>query len=249
MTKAHSMVRMLADARAFDQSLAGWRLTSLQDVTGNPYAGGANMLDNTALSVQNYDATLIAWNNATLKSPVTLGAAGLKYCTAEAAHTALQKAVANGGHGWTINGDTKQCPTYMLTFNTGSGSSVLSQTVAYTAKVVRPADPTRAGYTFAGWYADSGYLMQWDFNVHTMPNSNFTLYAKWNAVPTAPGNPGTPTQPAQPSQSGQSGQSISSQSQAGSQLADTGMSLLIAIGAGVAAVVGGVVLLVRKKRS
>ena len=91
--------------------------------------------------------------------------------------------------------------------------------------------------------------MQWDFNAHTMPNSNLTLYAKWNAVPTAPGNPGTPTQPAQPSQSGQSGQSSSSQSQAGSQLADTGMSLLIAIGAGVVAVVGGVVLLVRKKRS
>lgn len=246
MTKAHAMVRMLANARAFNQSLAGWQLTSLQDVTGNPYAGGANMLDNTALSVQNYDATLTAWNNAVLKSPVTLGAAGLKYCTAEAAHAALQKAVADGGHGWTINGDAKQCPTYALTFDTGSGSPVPSQTVAYTAKAVRPADPTRAGYTFAGWYADPTYLMQWDFNVHTMPNSNFTLYAKWNAVPTAPGNPGAPNQPGQPSQPGQPG---ASQGRAGSQLADTGTSLLVAIGAGVAAIISGAVLLMRKKRS
>ena len=108
---------------------------------------------------------------------------------------------------------------------------------------MRPADPTRAGYTFAGWYADPTYLMQWDFNVHTMPNSNFTLYAKWNAVPTAPGNPGAPNQPSQPGQPG------ASQGQSGSQLADTGTSLLVAIGAGVAAVVGGAVLMMRKKRS
>lgn len=85
--------------------------------------------------------------------------------------------------------------------------------------------------------------MQWDFNVHTMPNSNFTLYAKWNAVPTAPGNPGAPNQPSQPGQPG------ASQGQSGSQLADTGTSLLVAIGAGVAAVVGGAVLMMRKKRS
>jgi uncharacterized repeat protein (TIGR02543 family) len=44
-------------------------------------------------------------------------------------------------------------------------------------KAIKPTDPTRTGYNFAGWYKDSGLTTAYDFNA-TVTNS-FKLYAKW----------------------------------------------------------------------
>jgi uncharacterized repeat protein (TIGR02543 family) len=66
---------------------------------------------------------------------------------------------------------------YTVTFNSVGGSSVTSQTVSSGGKVTRPANPTRAGYTFAGWYRDADYTVLWDFD--TTVSANITLYAKW----------------------------------------------------------------------
>lgn len=50
----------------------------------------------------------------------------------------------------------------------------------------KPADPTREGYIFAGWYYDSGehQIASVDFDAATsiMPDSNLILYAKWVRV-------------------------------------------------------------------
>ena len=43
-------------------------------------------------------------------------------------------------------------------------------------KIVRPADPTRAGYTFSGWADSTGAL--WDFDNNTVTD-NVTLAASW----------------------------------------------------------------------
>ena len=54
---------------------------------------------------------------------------------------------------------------YTVTFNTAGGSTVQDQEVAYGAKATRPAtDPTKTGYTFDNWYADSNYQTLFDFD-------------------------------------------------------------------------------------
>ena len=42
----------------------------------------------------------------------------------------------------------------------------------------RPAEPTRNGRTFAGWYYDTEYTERWDFEADKVED-NMTLYAKW----------------------------------------------------------------------
>lgn len=53
--------------------------------------------------------------------------------------------------------------------------------------VVRPADPTWAGYTFAGWWniSSDGTSELWDFDNY-IPTSSGTLYAKWTPVIVPP---------------------------------------------------------------
>ncbi len=74
---------------------------------------------------------------------------------------------------------------YTVSFSTGAGSAVASQSVVSGAKAVRPADPTNTGYTFADWYADSSYVTVFDF-ANTAITANTTVYAKWTQNPPAP---------------------------------------------------------------
>jgi uncharacterized repeat protein (TIGR02543 family) len=64
---------------------------------------------------------------------------------------------------WTIN-------QYTITFNTDGGSSIAPITVDYGAAIIAPADPTKTGYTFAGWDKEIPT---------TMPAENVTITAKW----------------------------------------------------------------------
>ena len=68
--------------------------------------------------------------------------------------------------------------TYTITFDSKGGSSVDSQTVKKGNKATKPTDPTRNGYTFAGWYKEEAYTNQFNFDTTTI-TSDRTLYAKW----------------------------------------------------------------------
>lgn len=72
-----------------------------------------------------------------------------------------------------------------VSFNVGDGSKVDFQTTAANGSVAKPADPTRRGYTFAGWYTDEACTEEYKFDAAV--TADMTLYAKWvkNAV-----NPG-----------------------------------------------------------
>lgn len=67
---------------------------------------------------------------------------------------------------------------YSITFQTNGGSAVDSITAAYGTLVTAPADPTRLGYTFGGWYVDSECTGD-TYTFTTMPADGLTLYAKW----------------------------------------------------------------------
>lgn len=75
--------------------------------------------------------------------------------------------------------------TYTVTFETSGGSAVDPVTVDAGSTVTKPADPTKSGYTFGGWYKDSTLQTPWDFANDTV-TADTTLYAKWTANPPAP---------------------------------------------------------------
>jgi uncharacterized repeat protein (TIGR02543 family) len=71
---------------------------------------------------------------------------------------------------WTIN-------AYTITFDSNGGTDVISITQDYASEIVEPNEPTRVGYTFEGWFTNSGLTNAYAFT--TMPAEDITLYAKW----------------------------------------------------------------------
>lgn len=77
---------------------------------------------------------------------------------------------------------------HTVTFNSNGGSDVPGQ-IRANAAATKPADPTRSGYVFAGWYTNEACTAAYDF---TQPVTNsVTLYAKWEAAPRYYYNSGT----------------------------------------------------------
>ena len=77
---------------------------------------------------------------------------------------------------WTVN-------TYTVSFDSNGGSAVASQSVRYGSKATQPANPTRAGHTFQGWYTARGGGSKYDFG--TAVTGDVTLHAHWAKEPAA----------------------------------------------------------------
>lgn len=67
--------------------------------------------------------------------------------------------------------------SYTVTFESNGGSAVQAQIVDSGGTVTKPADPTRRGRTFAGWYTDAELTIVYDFDEPV--TEDITLYAKW----------------------------------------------------------------------
>ena len=71
---------------------------------------------------------------------------------------------------------------YTITFDSKGGSAVQPIKAGAGAAITAPADPTKKGFVFAGWYesTDGGTtLSDTAFGFSYMPARVFTLYAKW----------------------------------------------------------------------
>ena len=66
-----------------------------------------------------------------------------------------------------------------VTFDSNGGSVVESKTCKYNQTITEPeTEPTKDGYEFVGWFADSECTTEWNFDTDKF-TENKTLYAKW----------------------------------------------------------------------
>ncbi len=68
---------------------------------------------------------------------------------------------------------------YTISFESNGGSDVTAITQDYNTSLTAPADPTKTGYTFEGWYTD--VLLTTPYTFTTMPAQDLTLYANYTA--------------------------------------------------------------------
>ena len=71
--------------------------------------------------------------------------------------------------------------THTVTFDSDGGSAVEAQTINEGNKATKPADPTKEGYTFKGWFNGEN---EYDFD--TAVTAPITLKAKWEENAPAP---------------------------------------------------------------
>jgi len=72
---------------------------------------------------------------------------------------------------------------YTVYFDAGGGSEAPSpQHVISGANAAMPPPMTKAGYAFAGWYKEAGFINMWNFDTDTV-SGDITLYAKWVVPP------------------------------------------------------------------
>ena len=85
-----TMEAMLAGANSFNQNLGSWDVSNVSNME--------LMLSGTDLSVANYDALLIGWEQLNLQSGVTFDTGNSQYCTGDIARQSILNS-----YGWTIN--------------------------------------------------------------------------------------------------------------------------------------------------
>ncbi|MDR0567357.1 MAG: InlB B-repeat-containing protein, partial [Prevotellaceae bacterium] len=106
--------------------------------------------------------------------PVNMG----KYAVAVDISAGTNFGSASGLELGTLTIRNDAASQYLVIFAGNGGSPVPAQTVEEGATVTRPADPTKAGHTFGGWYADANLTALWDFAANRVTTET-TLYAKW----------------------------------------------------------------------
>ncbi|WP_218833108.1 S8 family serine peptidase [Bacillus sp. 7884-1] len=75
----------------------------------------------------------------------------------------------------------KWSPTkFTVIFDGQNGGLVQTETAEYNTTITAPTAPTRAGYTFLGWYKDAAGKTAWNFATDEV-EGDVRLYAKWAA--------------------------------------------------------------------
>ncbi len=138
VSNATDLLLMFDGASAFNQNLGNWNVSNVTNMTG--------MLNNSGLSIANYDATLIGWSTQTVQPNVTLGAVGLRYCSGLAARSALTSSPNN----WIITGDQFLCPQPTIEIaaqgaGTPTGSNVQFSTTGVGVDQLKDLEITNTG--------------------------------------------------------------------------------------------------------
>ncbi len=96
-----------------------------------------------------------------------------KNCTTKAQYSDIREPLVS------VDSDVKQL--YTVEFESVGGTAVDEQTVESGKTVQKPAEPTKNGYRFDGWYTSNDYSKAWNFETDKI-NSKTVLYAKWSSI-------------------------------------------------------------------
>ena len=88
----------------------------------------------------------------------------------------------NGGGRHTGGGGGGRTTRFTVKFDSNGGSNVSSQTVVRNNSVTEPAEPTKEGFKFNGWYLDKDLTEKYDFSERV--TKDITLYAAWTEKQT-----------------------------------------------------------------
>ena len=104
--------RMFFGATSFNQDLSSWDISGMQELQSYPISSMVNMFDNSGMSRENYDNTLIGWatldtnaGETQIPQNIVLDAVGINFCLSASARQLL---IDN--FGWTINDAGLNCP-------------------------------------------------------------------------------------------------------------------------------------------
>lgn len=86
--------------------------------------------------------------------------------------------------------------TKTVSFDTDGGTVIGNQYILDNGKLERPANPTRPGYVFDGWYYDANYNDEVVFPVDI--TQDLKLYAKWKEASDMAMTPGSPSSTTSP---------------------------------------------------
>lgn len=95
LSNVRDMSNMFKETKSFNQNLGDWNLSNVIYMSG--------ILENSGLSIANYDSTLIGWNRQGFSNQNMGSVAFLQYCQGAEARKALI------ARGWKIEGDVRVC--------------------------------------------------------------------------------------------------------------------------------------------
>jgi uncharacterized repeat protein (TIGR02543 family) len=81
----------------------------------------------------------------------------------------------------TIYAHWTELPKYTATFNSRGGTAIKPQIIYKGTSATQPTNPTRVGYTFAGWFTSATGNVR--FNFATKITTDTTIYAHWTPIP------------------------------------------------------------------
>ena len=191
--KYNEEVEVKADPTKTGYTFAGWTSAEVEVVNGKFTMPAKNVTLKAKWNVNKYTIKWVNWDDSEVRTDTEV-AYGTKL---EAPADPTREADAEYTYtfaGWTpkietVTGDatykakyTKEANSYTLTYDLDGGEWENDTTYTYTKKyneeVEVKADPTKTGYTFAGWTSAEVEVVNGKF---TMPAKDVTLKAKWEA--------------------------------------------------------------------
>ena len=191
--KYNEEVEVKADPTKEGYTFAGWTSAEVKVENGKFTMPAKNVTLKAKWNINKYTIKWVNWDGSEVRTDTKV-----PYGTElKAPEDPTREADAEYTYtfaGWTpevtktVTGDatykatyTKEANTYTLTYDLDGGAWENDETYTYTKKyneeVEVKADPTKEGYTFAGWTSAEVKVENGKF---TMPAKNVTLKAKWN---------------------------------------------------------------------
>jgi uncharacterized repeat protein (TIGR02543 family) len=147
------------------------------------------------------NATFVSGGTVTLPAdPTRAGYTFDGWFTEETDGTRFNSTFSPADENVVVHAQWTQIP-FLVTFEEHGGTAVPDSTFVSGGTLALPADPTRAGYTFNGWFTAQTGGTKYG-SIASPPDGNLVVHAQWTAVPVlsapspAPSTSPTTTVPA-----------------------------------------------------